>query len=84
MKVVKSHQRLLGDLADKRDWNALIVILLYHRKEILAKDLQRHHRMSAIWPDVEELVIHLKVVSVLPTHFERGVTQVPSDRLFPE
>lgn len=73
MQVVQPKQGLLANFTHDRHWNALVLILLNHRQQILAQHLKCHHRVSPVLRMMEELVEHLQVVGVRARDFERGV-----------
>lgn len=83
VKVVQAHECLLRYLADHWHWDASIVMLLDHSKQVFAEYLQRHDRVPPIRTHMEELVEHLEVVGMSPCDFEVRVAKVLADRGLP-
>jgi hypothetical protein len=52
MKVIETHQALLGHDANKVQWYTFVVVALDDFKKVYAKDFKNHHEMFSVWPVV--------------------------------
>ena len=83
VKVVESHQRLPGDLSHDGHGDTLEVEALDEGEQVPAKDLEGHDRVTTMHGVMEELIVHLKVMSVSAGHIEVRIPLVLSHRIDP-
>jgi diadenosine tetraphosphate (Ap4A) HIT family hydrolase len=65
VKVVKTHQALLGHDPDKWKRGALVVVPLDDLKEVHAEDLKDHNEMLSMWTMMQQAVQELNAVAIV-------------------